>query len=242
MSVSLRLQAVTFRYDGQVVLRDFALEVGPGEVIALCGPSGCGKTTVLRLLLGLAAPARGTVSLGGVVVSEDGRVLLAPEERHLGIVFQDLALWPHLTVRGNLAFGLAARRVPRDTQTARIDGLLRRVGLEGKADRHPGELSGGERQRVAIARALVLEPRAVLFDEPLANLDAVLKRELLQLFRELLQERATTAIYVTHDLREVAPLGTRIVVMDGGRVVQQGRLEELQARPATDLVRRLTAG
>jgi ABC-type Fe3+/spermidine/putrescine transport system ATPase subunit len=242
MSVSLELEGVSLRYGANTVLDDFALGVAASEVVALCGPSGCGKTTVLRLLLGLTAPARGSVTLDGAVASREGQVLLPPEERHLGVVFQDLALWPHLTVRGNLAFGLEAQGVPRDEQAARIGRMLQRVGLGGKEQRAPGELSGGERQRVAIARALVLEPRAVLFDEPLANLDVVLKAELLELFRELLRERATTGVYVTHDVEEAAALGTRIAVMEGGRVVQEGALDELRARPATALVRALTAG
>jgi ABC-type Fe3+/spermidine/putrescine transport system ATPase subunit len=234
----LALDDIWLRRGETPVLRGFSLAVAAGEILALLGPSGCGKTTVLRVLLGLAAPERGVVRLGTEVASENGRIRLPPEGRGLGVVFQDLALWPHLTVRGNLAFGLEAKRVPRAERDRRIAALLDAVGLSALAQRYPGELSGGERQRVAIARALVLEPRAVLLDEPLSNLDVGLRRELLGLFRSLLRGRRTTALYVTHDVREAAALGDRIAVMAEGRVQQSGTLDELGARPASDFVRR----
>jgi ABC-type Fe3+/spermidine/putrescine transport system ATPase subunit len=155
------------------------------------------------------------------------------------VVFQDLALWPHLSVAGNLAFGLESKGATRREREARIRSILERVGLAGKEHSHPGQLSGGERQRVAIARALVLDPRAVLLDEPLSNLDVGLKRELLSIFRDLLKERGTTALYVTHDLREAAALGDRIAVMEQGRIVQEGTLESLRANPASSFVHAL---
>ncbi len=167
------------------MLSRFDLSVESGRVLALLGPSGCGKTTVLRLILGLEAPDSGTVYLGDRIVSEGGRILVAPEERELAVVFQDLALWPHLDVRGNLNFGLVARGISANERESRINAVLERLGLVDMGNRYPGQLSGGERQRVAIARALVLEPRAVLLDEPLSNLDVTLKRELLSLFRSL---------------------------------------------------------
>ncbi len=173
------------------------------------------------------------------MAARDGRSLLPPEERKLAIVFQDLALWPHLTVHGNLAFGLDGKKVPRGERDDRIASILARVGLSGKERRHPGELSGGERQRVAIARALVLEPRAVLLDEPLSNLDVGLKQELLALFRELLRERGTAALYVTHDPREAQALGERTAVLDGGTIVHLGRLEELSRRLEVPFARRI---
>ncbi|MEW6684386.1 MAG: ABC transporter ATP-binding protein [Nitrospirota bacterium] len=154
MNSAISLDGIHFNYDGRSVLSGLSLRVENGEVLALLGPSGCGKSTVLRLILGLAVPARGSVRLGGVAVSESNRLLLPPEERGLAIVFQDLALWPHLTVRGNLSFGLAARRVSPRERESRITATLERLGLGDKASRYPGELSGGERQRVAIARAL----------------------------------------------------------------------------------------
>src|SRR5262249_44509555 len=182
-------------------------------------------------------PASGCVRLAGEMGSRDGAILRPPEERGVAIVFQDLALWPHLTVRGNLAFGLASQGVPRRARDERVGAMLERVGLSGRAGRHPGELSGGERQRVAIARAPRRPP--VPLAEPLSNLDAALKRELLALFRALLGERGTTAIYVTHDLREAAAVGDRIAVMEAGRVVQEGALATLRQDPATPFVRGL---
>jgi len=239
MNPAICLDGIEFNHDGCPVLSGFNLSVEKGQVVALLGPSGCGKTTVLRLILGLAVPACGTVRLGNATVSEKGRLLVSPEDRRLAVVFQDLALWPHLTVRGNLNFGLAARGISRREADSRITSLLERLGLADKGSRYPGRLSGGERQRVAIARALVLEPQAVLLDEPLANLDATLKRELLSLFHSLFQERVSTAIYVTHDLREAASLGDRIAVMEAGAIVQFGTLDDLQQKPASPFVRGL---
>jgi ABC-type Fe3+/spermidine/putrescine transport system ATPase subunit len=237
MSSAIALENVEVKLGGVVVLHDVSLQLAPGEVLALVGPSGSGKTTLLRTLTGFVAPTRGAVHLGGRLASADGRILIPPETRNLVMVFQDLALWPHLTVHGNLAFGLAARGLGRQEREVRITAILERVGLGGAAKRYPGELSGGERQRVAIARALVLEPHAVLLDEPLGNVDVALKRELLALFRELLQERGVTAIYVTHEAREAAALGDRIAVLEQGRIVQVGTIEGLSAQPATSFVR-----
>ena len=239
MRPAISLDDIHHSYGGCPVLSSFDLAVESGETLALLGPSGCGKTTVLRMILGLAVPANGVVRLGDAVVSEGPRLLVPPEERGLAVVFQDLALWPHLTVHGNLNFGLAARGVARRERAGRIIAVLDRLGIADKAKRFPGELSGGERQRVAIARALVLEPRAVLFDEPLSDLDMTLKRDLLSLFRGLLQERQSTAIYVTHDLWEAATLGDRIAVMESGRIVQAGTLDELRVEPASAFVRGL---
>jgi len=239
MNPAISLEGIHFHYHGKAVLSDLHLSVEDGQVLALLGPSGCGKTTVLRLILGLVAPARGIVRLGDVVASVGSRLRVAPEERGLAVVFQDLALWPHLTIRGNLSFGLAARGVSRREAAPRIAAILERLGLADKADRYPGELSGGERQRVAIARALVLEPRAVLLDEPLSNLDVTLKRELLSLFRALFQERRSTAIFVTHDLREAASIGDRIAVMESGRIAHAGTLSELRKNPGGAFVRDL---
>jgi iron(III) transport system ATP-binding protein len=239
MSSAIAIEGIRLRYAGRLVIDGLSLTVEPGEVLTLLGPSGSGKTSVLRVVLGFATPETGTVRLSGEVASREGRLLVLPEDRGLAVVFQDLALWPHLSVAGNLAFGLESKGVPRSERDARIRAMLGRVGLAGKEHAQPGQLSGGERQRVAIARALVLEPRAVLLDEPLSNLDVGLKRELLSVFGDLLKERQTTALYVTHDLREAAALGDRIAVMEQGRVVQEGTLSSLRARPASSFVRGL---
>jgi iron(III) transport system ATP-binding protein len=231
VSAAIQLDSVTVLRDGRKVLADVSLRVSVGETLSVLGSSGSGKTTLLRVVAGFVAPQMGAVRIGDTLAAERGRIVLAPEEREISMVFQDLALWPHLTVRGNLAFGLDGKKVPRSERDDRIAAILSRVGLSGKDRRHPGELSGGERQRVAIARALVLEPRAVLLDEPLSNLDVGLKQELLDLFRELLHERGTTALYVTHDPREAQALGHRAAVLEQGRIVHLGRLEELRSRP-----------
>lgn len=238
MSV-IALERVRATYDGRDVLHELSLELAQGERVALLGPSGSGKTTLLRVILGFVSPAAGVVRIGGELASAADTILVPPERRGLGVVFQDLALWPHLDVAGNLGFGLAARGVPRVEREERVRATLTRVGLADRAHSYPGALSGGERQRVAIARALVLRPRAVLLDEPLSNLDSGLKRELLGFLAELLQEQSMAALYVTHDPREAARLANRIAVIESGRLAQVGSFEDLRRNPATPFVRML---
>jgi iron(III) transport system ATP-binding protein len=242
VSAAIALAAVGFQRGARTVLDQVDLEIAAGSTVALLGPSGSGKTSLLRLVLGLEPPTSGVIRLGDRAVSSNGQVIVPPEQRNLGVVFQDLALWPHLTVWRNLAFGLESLGIARGEQEARIRPMLERLGLASRARANPGELSGGERQRVAIARALVQEPCAVLLDEPLANLDAALKRDLLGLFRALFVERRCTVIYVCHDLREAAALAQRMVVLEQGRVVQDGPLATLQADPKTAFVRALVDG
>jgi iron(III) transport system ATP-binding protein len=237
VTAAVEVEGVSVALGGNAILERVTLAVDPGEILGVLGPSGSGKTTLLRVVLGLLAPSTGEVTLDGGLASASGRVIVPPECRGLGVVFQDLALWPHLTVSGNLAFGLAARGVSRGARHERVATMLERVGLPGFGPRRPSELSGGERQRVAIARALVVEPRAVLLDEPLANLDPVRRTELLAVFRALLRARETAAVYVTHDVRELSGLADRVAVLEEGRIVQQGTIEDLRAAPATLFVR-----
>ncbi|MBI5315877.1 MAG: ABC transporter ATP-binding protein [Nitrospirae bacterium] len=237
MSALIELEDIWLCYGGHSVLSGLSLSVPERDILALLGPSGCGKSSVLRLILGLTAPDRGVVRLRGETVSENGRIMRLPEERGLAVVFQDLALWPHLTVGGNLNFVLGSKKLPSEEKDLRITNALRRVSLGGMEHRYPTALSGGERQRVAIARALVLDPDAILLDEPASNLDVVLKRDLLRMFRQILKEREGTALYVTHDPREAASLGDRIAIMEKGQIVQVGELCQLRALPANDFVR-----
>lgn len=236
MTSPMKLDGISLYRAGRAILDDVSLSLRRGETLALIGPSGSGKSTLVRIVLGLMAPDLGTVSLRGRVVTQAGRVLVPPEDRELAVVFQDLALWPHLTVAGNLRFVLRCRRLPRAAQGPRIASVLDRVGLAGMDHRYPGELSGGEQQRVAIARALVLEPDVVLFDEPMSNLDLILKRDLLALVAELLESMETSVLWVTHDPREVVAMGQRIAVLEAGRLVALGTRQELGAAPATDFV------
>jgi ABC-type sugar transport system ATPase subunit len=242
MNPVVELENVSVRYGNTSVLSELSLAVHENEILVILGPSGCGKSSLLRVILGLLVPERGIVKLSDQMVSRDARILKPPEDRNLAMVFQDLALWPHLTVHGNLNFGLKARKVAREQREELISEMLKRVDLQAYRERYPAELSGGQRQRVAIARALVLDHLVVLFDEPLSNLDLVLKRELLAMFRELLKERSLPALYVTHDVREAVSLGDRVAVLMEGKVIQVGIWDELCTKPAHSFVKDLVSG
>ncbi len=208
--------SVSKTFKDRQVLSDVTLRVEPGMRLVVFGPSGCGKTTLLRLLAGFIAPESGSIHLGGEIVSEDHRILVPPEKRRLGMVFQDLALWPHLTVRGNLEFGLKAQNVPPTERHTQLSEILESVRLEAYANIKPAQLSGGEQQRVALARALVLRPDTLLMDEPLSSLDeqlsVQLRREILRLHSEL----KFTLLYVTHNHEEASDIATHLVHMRDG--------------------------
>ena len=204
------------------MIEDVTLSISAGEVVALLGPSGSGKSTLLRLLLGLTLPERGIVRVRGSVASAAGKLRIAPEMRNIAVVFQDLALWPHLTALGNLRFVLEPKKLPRSAARDRMHSMLHQVGLAGLEQRYPAELSGGEQQRLAIARALVHDPTAVLLDEPLANLDLVTRHELLALLRDLFGRHGTTVVHVTHDPQEARTLASKVVILERGRVAQVG--------------------
>lgn len=232
----IRLESISVRRGSSLILDRVTLEIG-AEAVALVGPSGAGKSTLLRAILGLETPTEGTLSIAGHVASEGGRDLLPAEERNVAMVFQDLALWPHLSVHGNLELGLKARGVPASQRNDRIRALLAAVDLSDKAHRRPHELSGGERQRVAIARALVLDPVALLLDEPLTSLDVLTKHEISSLLARLIGERRIPVVYVAHEPRDIAGLVQHIVVLENGRITQQGTVEDLERAPATRFVR-----
>ncbi|WP_435829727.1 ABC transporter ATP-binding protein [Micromonospora costi] len=228
---AIRLESLTRRYGRVVALDEVDLEVRAGELLTLVGPSGSGKSTVLRLIAGLDRPDRGRIHVDGQDV---GRV--PPHRRSVAMVFQDYALYPHLTVLDNLLFGLRVRRVPRDEARRRARAAADRLGIADLLDRYPDQTSGGQRQRVALARALLREPAVHLLDEPLASLDAPLRfatrAELLALHRDL----GTTTVHVTHDQAEAMTLGDRVAVLDGGRVRQVGPPQQVYDEPADTFV------
>jgi len=223
----LRLDGVGRQFGGQDALRDLSLTIRAGEFIALLGPSGCGKSTALNCLAGLLPLT------GGAIWQDSTRIdVLPPEKRGFGMVFQSYALFPHMSVRGNIAFGLQMRRLPKSDVKRRTDEAIRLVQLEEHAGKLPGQLSGGQQQRVAIARAVVLEPSLVLMDEPLSNLDAKLRLEMRTEIRRLHQSLGLTTVYVTHDQEEALSMADRLVVLRQGQVQQIGTPEDLHTRPA----------
>jgi iron(III) transport system ATP-binding protein len=231
----LELRDVTKRYGGVLAVDRLSLAIDDRELCVLLGPSGCGKTTVLRLVAGLLAPDGGEMLLDGRRISAPGFVM-PPERRGMAMVFQSYALWPHMTVFENTAYGLKLRGTPRPEIARQVGDALRLVKLEGLEGRYPGELSGGQQQRVALARAIVVRPAMLLFDEPLSNLDALLRDQMRFELRELQRTLGITSVYVTHDQREALVLGDRIVVMRAGRIVQSGSPEAVVRRPAHPFV------
>lgn len=216
---------VSKRLGTHQALTDVSLEVSGGDTVVILGPSGCGKTTLLRLLAGLEVPDTGTMALGGVPVAQPGRTLVPPHRRGIGFVFQDLALWPHRTVLGNLQFVLESQRVPKADHAARARQALGLLQIGALTARFPHELSGGEQQRVALARALVSEPRILLLDEPFSSLDPALRATLRTELARLRRTLAITMVYVTHDREDAAVLADQVVQMVGGRItsVEPGR-------------------
>jgi iron(III) transport system ATP-binding protein len=219
------------------VLRDISLEIEKGELLVLLGPSGCGKTTLLRCLVGLEKPGEGSVDLGDkTVVDASRKVFVQPNRRDVAMVFQNYALWPHMKVGQNVAYPLKARRMKDELKRGRVEEVLKVVQCEHLADRYPPELSGGQQQRISLARALAPRPALLLLDEPLSNLDALLRIELRAQLRLLHRELGFTGVYVTHDQEEALALGTRVAVMKEGQFEQIGKPNEVYSRPATEYV------
>ena len=229
--VRVELRNVVKRWEGFELKVN--LKVREGEFLTLLGPSGCGKTTTLRIIAGLERPDSGRVLFDGRDVTE-----LEPYERNIGIVFQDYALFPHMTVFKNIAFGLEMKKLPREEAERKVKWALGLVGLEGLENRYPEQLSGGQQQRVALARALVVEPKVLLLDEPLSNLDAKIRERLRSEIRRIQRELGITTVYVTHDQEEAMAVSDRIALMNVGRVEQVGKPLELYYRPKTEFVAR----
>jgi multiple sugar transport system ATP-binding protein len=224
----IELQRLTKVYSGGVTaVNDVSLEIGDGEFMVLVGPSGCGKSTLLRMIAGLEDVTEGQISIGGTDVTE-----LAPRRRDIAMVFQSYALYPHMSVRKNIAYGLKVRRTPKDETRRRVDEVASLLGLEDLLERKPAQLSGGQRQRVAMGRAIVREPKAFLMDEPLSNLDAKLRVGMRASLAQLHARLGVTTVYVTHDQTEAMTLGQRVAVMRDGRVLQVDTPQTLYSRPA----------
>ncbi|MBM6582012.1 ABC transporter ATP-binding protein [Microvirga sp. BT689] len=233
MTQPLDLHAVSAHYGTTKVLEDLSLSVQAGELVSLLGASGCGKTTTLRLIAGFLSPTAGSIQLGGRDLTR-----LPPHKRDIGLVFQNYALFPHLSVLDNVAFGLKQRDIPSAERRKRATAMLERVGLAALADRAPGALSGGQKQRVALARALVIEPPLLMFDEPLSNLDAKLRVDMRVEIRQLQRSNGTTSVYVTHDQEEAFSISDRVAIMNAGRLMQFDKPEVLYRRPANPFVAR----
>jgi iron(III) transport system ATP-binding protein len=237
MATGFELRSVSRHYGRFAALSDVSLHIGAGERLAIIGPSGCGKLTILRLLAGIDVPTQGQVLLDGSIVSDSGRVILPPYHRGVAMVFQDLALWPNLSVLANVRLGLAGHGLSRKESHRRATEALALCKIDGIADRRPAAISGGQQQRVAIARALAAEPGYLLLDEPFSGLDLITKAALLEDISRIEDARKVTLVLVTHDPLEAATLCRSAVVLDHGRVEQSGRLEELLDEPKTELLR-----
>jgi iron(III) transport system ATP-binding protein len=232
---SIHIERVTKRFGAMVAVRALSLEVHEREFVTLLGPSGCGKTTLLRLLAGFLAPDEGAIRVGAATLSTPSAVT-PPEQRGMGMVFQNYAVWPHRTVYQNVAFGLEVRRVARAETRSRVARILELVNLSGLEQRYPSQLSGGQQQRVALARSLVVEPSILLLDEPLSNLDAKLRERMRWELKALQRRTGITFVYVTHDQSEAMALSDRIAVMHQGEVMQLGPPREVYTRPANKTV------
>ncbi len=227
----LTLEGVSKEFGTFTAVRDVSLKIDKGEFVSLLGPSGCGKTTTLQMIAGLVEPSEGRISLDGRDITRE-----KPNRRGLGVVFQSYALFPHMTVAKNVAFGLEMRRVPQAERAERVREALSLVQLSSFADRYPRQLSGGQRQRVAIARALVIAPPVLLLDEPLSNLDAKLREEMQFELRRIQRKVGTTTIMVTHDQAEALSISDRVVVMEGGRMTQVDAPYRLYEEPSNAFI------
>ena len=233
MSTLLNVNQISCRYDEKVIIPELSFEVNQGQIVSLLGPSGCGKTTALRAIAGFEPVYKGSIELAGRVLSTPGNTL-APETRKVGMVFQDYALFPHLTVNDNIAFGIQDKA--KTERNAKVAELLNIIKLQDYADYYPHQLSGGQQQRVALARALAPNPAILLLDEPFSNLDTELRRSLSMEVRDILKQNNTTAILVTHDQTEAFTVADEIGILNEGVLQQWGQADTLRQQPANDFV------
>ena len=224
----VKVENVSKVYNKIPVIREMSIDIEKGERVVILGPSGCGKTTLLRLIAGFIHPDKGKIAIDGKAVSDNGKCIIEPEGRQVGMVFQDLALWPHMSSYKNIEFGLKAKRVSKAEIRERIDAILEKVQMVEFRNAYPGELSGGQQQRIALARALVTRPKILLMDEPLSSLDTDLRHVLMKEILRLQEELAITMIYVTHDREEAFSLATRIVVMTEGKIQKIGTVSQIK--------------
>jgi len=222
----IELQNITHNYGAKAVLRDMDLHIRAHQITCLLGSSGCGKTTILRTIAGLELPKQGSLIIGGETVSQNHRMIIPPQDRDMGFIFQDLALWPHFTVFENIAFGLKERKETNIKE--KVFEMLDFFALGDYAERYPHQLSGGQKQLVAISRSLVLKPKILLMDEPLANLDVKLKRKILEHIKKLKERFNLTLVYVTHDHREAFAIADEVVVLNEGRIEEIGSVDQIK--------------
>ena len=231
MSVAIKIDHVCKKYGDNIIIPDLTANIKNGEFFTLLGPSGCGKTTLLRMIAGFNSIEAGTISFGDQVINE-----LPTHQRNIGMVFQSYAIFPHLTVRQNVEYGLKIRKLPRDEMKKRVDEMLKLVRIDEYQDRLPERLSGGQQQRVALARAIVIHPQVLLMDEPLSNLDAKLRIEMRTVIRDIQRQVGITTVYVTHDQEEALAISDRIAVINHGVIQQIGTPHHIYSRPANVFV------
>ncbi len=231
MGVAIQIDNVTKAYGKNIVIQGLSAEIQPGEFFTLLGPSGCGKTTLLRMIIGFNSIEGGEIRVDGKVINQ-----IPTNRRNMGMVFQNYAVFPHMSVRDNVTYGLKTRHVPKAERYKRADEMLKLVKIDDYADRMPTQLSGGQQQRVALARAIVIQPEVLLMDEPLSNLDAKLRVEMRNVIKRIQRQVGITTVYVTHDQEEALAISDRIAVMHGGVIQQIGTPKHIYQRPANEFV------
>ena len=231
MGVAIQIDNVTKAYGKNIVIQGLSAEIQPGEFFTLLGPSGCGKTTLLRMIIGFNSIEGGEIRVDGKVINQ-----IPTNRRNMGMVFQNYAVFPHMSVRDNVTYGLKTRHVPKAERYKRADEILKLVKIDDYADRMPTQLSGGQQQRVALARAIVIQPEVLLMDEPLSNLDAKLRVEMRNVIKRIQRQVGITTVYVTHDQEEALAISDRIAVMHGGVIQQIGTPKHIDQRPANEFV------